>query len=245
MNAWNSVSEPVQATPTNCASPAQRCAASSTEGASRLHVVQYGAQNHKTTGLPASVDMSISPPPTRGARNRKASGTSGAGEPGGVAVVVATAGGVGRSCCVVGCRCSIRTRLRSAVRSAAPSDHGSTAQSTAAMPRFGMVPTRSRPVPRGGRHRRPYPRPADEDPDAVAVGPRVRSGDPARGRRAARQARRPGRSGATGRARRRIVDRRHAGDRALRRRATRRRTRSPSSSSSAGSTTPTARPVSS
>ena len=66
-----------QATPTNATSPAHRCAASSTEGASRLQVVQYGAQNHKTTGLPANVDTSISPPPTSGARNRSASGTDG------------------------------------------------------------------------------------------------------------------------------------------------------------------------
>jgi hypothetical protein len=40
MNSWNSPSEPVQATPTNWAFPAHFCAAASTEGASRLHVVQ-------------------------------------------------------------------------------------------------------------------------------------------------------------------------------------------------------------
>ena len=40
MNSWNSPSVPVQATPTNWALPAHFCAAASTEGASRLQVVQ-------------------------------------------------------------------------------------------------------------------------------------------------------------------------------------------------------------
>ncbi len=53
MNAWNSSSLPDQATPTKSTVPAHRCAAASTEAASRLQVVQYGAQNHSARSRPA------------------------------------------------------------------------------------------------------------------------------------------------------------------------------------------------
>lgn len=53
--------------------PAQRFAASSTEGASALHTLQPGAQNHNTTGVPDNVPASNSPPPTSGAFQLSAS----------------------------------------------------------------------------------------------------------------------------------------------------------------------------
>lgn len=50
----NELSSPYHATPTNWTLPAHFLFASSTEGASWLHVLQVGAQNHSATGLPAS-----------------------------------------------------------------------------------------------------------------------------------------------------------------------------------------------
>jgi hypothetical protein len=47
-------SVPFQATPTTRTFPLNFSLTSSTEGASRLHVPQPGAQNQKTTGLSAS-----------------------------------------------------------------------------------------------------------------------------------------------------------------------------------------------
>lgn len=75
MNDWYSSCEPLQATPTNSACPAHRCAAASTEEASRLQLLHHGAQNHSNTGRPASVVSSMSPPPISGAANWSASGT--------------------------------------------------------------------------------------------------------------------------------------------------------------------------
>ena len=75
MNVWNWSSVELHATPTNSACPAHFCAASSTEEASRLQVLHQGAQNHSSTGRPASVVSSMSPPPTSGAANLSASGT--------------------------------------------------------------------------------------------------------------------------------------------------------------------------
>lgn len=76
MNPWNWSSVPLQATPTNSACPAHLCAASSTEGASRLQVLHHGAQNHSSTGRPARSPSSISPPPISGAENWRAAGAS-------------------------------------------------------------------------------------------------------------------------------------------------------------------------
>jgi hypothetical protein len=55
-----------------------------------LHVLHQGAQNHKSTGLPARVVSSMSPPPTSGAENFNASGTFA-----GVSVGSAVCDGVG------------------------------------------------------------------------------------------------------------------------------------------------------
>ena len=76
MNPWNVSSSPVQATPTKLTVSPNFFAASSTEGASRLHVLQLGAQNQNTVGLPASDATSSSPPPTRGALNCNEAGTT-------------------------------------------------------------------------------------------------------------------------------------------------------------------------
>lgn len=81
MKPWNDSSLPVQATPMNSALPAHRCAASSTEGASRLQVPQPGAQNQNTTGVPATDAPSNVPPPTSGALNCNEAGTTAAGSP--------------------------------------------------------------------------------------------------------------------------------------------------------------------
>ena len=81
MKPWNDSSLPDQATPMNSACPAHRCAASSTEGASRLQVPQPGAQNQNTTGAPATDAPSNVPPPTSGALNCSEAGTTAAGSP--------------------------------------------------------------------------------------------------------------------------------------------------------------------
>lgn len=67
MKSWNDDSSPTQATPTKSTCPAHRCAAASTEGASRLQTLQVGAQNQKAVGRPAADAPSNSPPPTRAA----------------------------------------------------------------------------------------------------------------------------------------------------------------------------------
>ena len=56
-------------------------AASSTEGASRLQMLQVGAQNQNTVGRSATAAPSNSPPPTNGAVKRSASGTAFVAEP--------------------------------------------------------------------------------------------------------------------------------------------------------------------
>jgi hypothetical protein len=89
MKPWNDSSLPDQATPTKATSPAHLCAASSTEGASRLQVPQPGAQNQNTTGAPATEAPSNVPPPTSGAVNCNEAGTTAAGSP--TPSVVATA----------------------------------------------------------------------------------------------------------------------------------------------------------
>lgn len=76
MNPWKSLSSPVHATPTKLTSPANFFAAASTEGASRLHVLQVGAQNQNSVGLPANVAASSSPPPTSGAVNCSEAGAA-------------------------------------------------------------------------------------------------------------------------------------------------------------------------
>ena len=88
-NSANSSSDPLQATPTNSAWPAHFCAASSTEGASRLQVLHHGAQNHSSTGRPASVVSSMSPPPRSGAVNCSAAGTATSAAPSEVASTAA------------------------------------------------------------------------------------------------------------------------------------------------------------
>ena len=75
MKPWKEVSSPVQATPMNSTDPAQRLRAASTEAASRLQMLQVGAQNQNTTARPAKSAPSNSPPPTSGARKFSASGT--------------------------------------------------------------------------------------------------------------------------------------------------------------------------
>ena len=69
MNAWNEASSPDQATPAKVTFSLQRWYASSTEGASRLHVLQVGAQNQNAIGLSTNVAEPKSPPPTSGALN--------------------------------------------------------------------------------------------------------------------------------------------------------------------------------
>ena len=76
MKPWNESSSPVHATPTKLTESPNFAAASSTEGASRLHVLQVGAQNQNTVGLPANVLASSSPPPTSGALNWRAAGAA-------------------------------------------------------------------------------------------------------------------------------------------------------------------------
>jgi hypothetical protein len=78
-NDWNESSSPNQATPTNAAVPLHRVLASSTEGASELHVLQPGAQNQNTVGFPASAAPSKVPPDTNGAEKFSSSGTATAG----------------------------------------------------------------------------------------------------------------------------------------------------------------------
>ena len=72
---WNDVSSPVQATPTNSTLPAHFWRAASTEGASRLQMLQVGAQNQNATGRPATDAPSNWPPPTSGAVNCNTAGT--------------------------------------------------------------------------------------------------------------------------------------------------------------------------
>jgi hypothetical protein len=67
MKPWNAVSSPVQATPTKSTEPAQRLLAASTEAASRLQMLQVGAQNQNTTGRSVYSLPSKAPPPTSGA----------------------------------------------------------------------------------------------------------------------------------------------------------------------------------
>lgn len=54
--------------------PAKFVATSSTEGASKLHVVHQGAQNQNATGLPVNVVPSSAPPATSGAENCRMAG---------------------------------------------------------------------------------------------------------------------------------------------------------------------------
>lgn len=54
--------------------PAKFVATSSTEGASKLHVVHQGAQNQNATGLPVNVVPSSEPPDTSGAANWRMAG---------------------------------------------------------------------------------------------------------------------------------------------------------------------------
>ena len=75
MKSWKALSSPVHATPMKSTDPAQRLRAASTEGASRLQMLQVGAQNQNTIGRPAKSAPSNSPPPTSGARKFSASGT--------------------------------------------------------------------------------------------------------------------------------------------------------------------------
>jgi hypothetical protein len=93
MNPWKSLSSPVHATPTKLTSPANFFAAASTEGASRLQLLQVGAQNQNSVGLPANVAASISPPPTSGAVNCSEAGavaTSSATSPAGAVSAAGT-----------------------------------------------------------------------------------------------------------------------------------------------------------
>jgi len=50
MKAWKEALSPAHATPTKSTEPDQRLRAASTEAASRLQMLQVGAQNQKTTG---------------------------------------------------------------------------------------------------------------------------------------------------------------------------------------------------
>src|SRR6056297_688132 len=78
MKSWNESSLPVHATPMKLASSWNCTATSSTEGASRLQMLQVGAQNQNSVGLSATAAPSKVPPPTSGALNCRASGTTGA-----------------------------------------------------------------------------------------------------------------------------------------------------------------------
>ena len=69
---------PDQATPMIETDSLHCCDASSTEGASRIHVAQYGAQNHSTTALLEYPARLSSPPPTSGAVQSYAAGIDGA-----------------------------------------------------------------------------------------------------------------------------------------------------------------------
>jgi hypothetical protein len=91
MNPWKSSSSPVQATPTKLTAPANFFAAASTEGASRLQVLQVGAQNQNSVGLPANVAASSSPPPTSGAVNCRAAGAATTSSAGGVSPAAGSA----------------------------------------------------------------------------------------------------------------------------------------------------------
>ena len=75
MKPWKVASSPAQATPMNSTDPAHRLRAASTEAASRLQMLQVGAQNQNTTGRPANSDPTNSPPPTNRARKSNAVGT--------------------------------------------------------------------------------------------------------------------------------------------------------------------------
>src|SRR6056297_199386 len=74
--SWKSSSLPVQATPTKSTESANCAAASSTEGASRLQMLQVGAQNQNAVGAPATDAPSKVPPPRSGALNCRMSGTA-------------------------------------------------------------------------------------------------------------------------------------------------------------------------
>ena len=87
MKPWNAASSPVQATPKKSTLPAHCLLAASTEGASRLQMLQVGAQNQNATGRPATEVPSNSPPPTSGAVNSSSFGTVAlTGDPGAVPV---------------------------------------------------------------------------------------------------------------------------------------------------------------
>jgi hypothetical protein len=81
MKSWKSSSLPVHATPMKLTWSANWAATSSTEGASRLQVLQVGAQNQNAVGTPATAAPSKVPPPTRGALNWRMSGTTTASVP--------------------------------------------------------------------------------------------------------------------------------------------------------------------
>ena len=76
MNACMLFSLPFQATPTTEILSAHLMLAASTEGASRLHVLQPGAQNQNATGFPANEDTSKVEPPTRSAEISRMSATA-------------------------------------------------------------------------------------------------------------------------------------------------------------------------
>jgi len=73
---WYESSEPVHATPTKLTWSWYLMLAASTEGASRLHVLQVGDQNQNAVGFPDSSAASSSPPPTRVPVNWRISGAS-------------------------------------------------------------------------------------------------------------------------------------------------------------------------
>ena len=151
MNPWNDSSLPDQATPMNVALPAHRCAASSTEGASRLQVPQPGAQNQNTTGAPATEAPSKVPPPTRGALNCNEAGTTAAGSPAPsvaatVAVVAAVEGACGAGVDAVGSAAAVTEAASVAVSSPQPAPTRPRAQHSAAMRRLrGDMPPGYRP----------------------------------------------------------------------------------------------------
>jgi hypothetical protein len=71
--------------------PAQVLLAASTEGASRLQMLQVGAQNQNATGRAPYSAPTNSPPPTNGAENCSAAGATADGSPAAGAVDSAVA----------------------------------------------------------------------------------------------------------------------------------------------------------
>lgn len=102
MKSWKASSLPVHATPTKLTWPANCVATSSTEGASRLQVLQVGAQNQNAVGIPATAAPSNVPPPTRGALNCRMSGTTTASVGVGAAASSVAVGAVGAALSVGG-----------------------------------------------------------------------------------------------------------------------------------------------